>query len=449
MVTMEEVINDGEGENMGDAKDVEELSFGDSVSKTGRYSIDDMDEFDTNSNAGPDGPSSNRDNGPSKKSKRWRSWLMTTLALIALTALTCSGIWAYGMWQNHWRRIQISVNGNDRMTRVDTTLGTLMTDNEEFGFKPGKLLSLTGKVINKRGGEPISYTINGHSISPKAVSKTVLPEDAAITLTSGADVTEEHETRHDTIPFTVTMNGQGTIQLLKQAGKDGTREIWVGKDSHEEVDKGVIEQPQNLVVTTIAPKPADRKVIALTFDDGPSEYSAPILDVLKEKGVKATFFDLGENSLRYPQAEQRMVAEGHQVASHSNTHPDMTTISNDAMRDDITKGFANIKATSGVTTKVLRAPYGDFGEGQWKNASDLISCNVLWTIDTEDWQRPGAQAIHDAVLANAYNGAVVLMHDGGGDRSQDVEALPKIIDDLKAQGYQFVTIDQLIAMDGA
>ena len=105
------------------------------------------------------------------------------------------------------------------------------------------------------------------------------------------------------------------------------------------------------------PRPEGKKVIALTFDDGPSKYSGPILDILKEKGVKATFLR-GRGVPVVPDAEKRMLEEGHQVASHSNTHPDMPTLSRDALRAEIIAGFSNMKKASGHVTKVLRAPYG-------------------------------------------------------------------------------------------
>lgn len=96
---------------------------------------------------------------------------------------------------------------------------------------------------------------------------------------------------------------------------------------------------------------------------------------------------------------------------------------------------------------MIRAPYGAFTDTEWARSADLISCNVLWNIDTLDWKRPGAAAITDMVLSNAFNGSIVLMHDGGGNRSQDIEALPTIIDKLKAQGYTFLTVSELMAKD--
>ncbi len=110
---------------------------------------------------------------------------------------------------------------------------------------------------------------------------------------------------------------------------------------------------------------------------------------------------MGEECLSFPDAEKRMLEEGHQVASHSNTHPDMPTLSRDALRAEIIAGFSNMKKASGHVTKVLRAPYGAFGKKQWQETSDLIDMNVLWDIDTLDWKRPGAKAIHDAVMTGA------------------------------------------------
>lgn len=416
------------------------------------YSLDDMDEFepihDDDAWRHDDDPELIEPLGiPAGGHGRLRavSWSLLGAAMAVL--LLCCGAWALNMWDHHWRSIPVDVNGNARMIRADTSLGKLMRDNGDFGVRPGRLLSISGALIRARGGGPVTCSVNGERVPSGRVDDTTLPVGAAVTLASGSDVTEGHAVRHVAIPFKVVMNGRGVIQMVTQHGSDGMREIWIGNRSHERVDKGVIAQPKDLIVTSIGPRPQGKKVIALTFDDGPGPFSAPILDILKQKGVKATFFDVGQNALQYPKAEQRMLAEGNEVASHSNTHPDMTKLSADAMRQDIRQGLANIRQASGATTKVFRAPYGAFTAAQWLHAADLIDCNVLWSVDTEDWRRPGADRIHDEVLKNAYNGAVVIMHDGGGDRAQDVAALPRIIDDLKAGGYTFVTIQELIDMN--
>nr|WP_231129383.1 polysaccharide deacetylase family protein [Bifidobacterium choloepi] len=203
-----------------------------------------------------------------------------------------------------------------------------------------------------------------------------------------------------------------------------------------------------MVVKDYNPRPDGKKVIALTFDDGPSQYTDDILKILVDKGVKATFFDLGTQALAYADQEQAMLKDGMQVASHSNTHPYLPSMSKDDLRAEIQAGFANIEKASGVQTTVFRSPYGAFGADQWKDAAGLISMNVLWDIDSEDWRKPGVDQIVANVVNYAHNGAIALMHDGGGDRSEDIKALPTIIDKLKADGYTFVTIDELVQMCG-
>lgn len=408
---------------------------------------------------------------PHKLPKWARISIIVAVVLAVVLAAVGVGVWSY----ERWGRITVSVNGVEQQVHSETTLGELMRNNDNFEAKPGRLLSLSGKVLKETGGKPVVYTLNGQKIKgdssadksdnaaagedenddeadatevPANLESIKLPANAKITVKSGKDVTEKHTAKRTMIPFNVVINGHGVIQKLRQVGKEGASEIWTGQTSGEKVDKNVVEKPQDLIVDTFSPKPANRKVIALTFDDGPSQYSGPILDILKQEGVKATFFDIGTGAAAYPQFEQRMVAEGHQVASHSNTHPDMKKLNPDQLRADITQGFANIKAASGVSTKMLRAPYGNFGADQWRYTNGLIDSNVIWTIDTKDWKMPGAPAISNAALSKAYNGAVILMHDGGGDRTEDIAALPGIIDGLKAQGYEFVTIDQLMAMNG-
>ncbi|RSX52239.1 polysaccharide deacetylase [Bifidobacterium goeldii] len=421
---------------------IEELSFGSSV----RTSFPHGGRGGYSGRGGRDNGSNGDNDGNAKRSKR--IWLRIVLIVLAAALVVSSVSYGAWMWEHHWRTISVTANGTAYEVSVDTKLGTLLKDHRNFDKKPGRLLDITGGTIDQTGGEPVTVTINGTTVDAKQLDNTPLPENAHIKVTAGGDVTEGYTVGHETVEHGADINLAGSVQLLKQAGKDGEREIWIGKRSHKQVEKAITKQPQDLIVEAVNPRPAGRKVIALTFDDGPSKFSDPILDILKEKGVKATFFDLGQNAIEYATAEKRMIAEGHEVCSHSNSHADLPKLSRDALRAELSAGFANLEKASGTKTKVLRAPYGAFTKQQWEDAHDLIHMNVLWDIDTLDWKRPGEQAIHDAVLNHAHNGAIVLMHDGGGDRSQDVAALPSIIDDLKAQGYEFVTVKQLLEMSG-
>lgn len=365
------------------------------------------------------------------------------LGIVAMLAAISGGIgW---MWEHHWRPITITANGQAYSVRVDTLISDLLADHRQFGAKPGRLLAVDGSVLKPRGGKPVTVQVNGHAVNARDFDSTMLNARDAVHVSSGKDITEAHEVITENVPHSTSIDITGaTIQIKRSDGKDGTRETWVGKQSKKKVDKGIVEKPVDMVVEGISPRPTSAKAIALTFDDGPSQYSDAILDILKQKGAVATFFDVGNQAANYPNVEKRMYQEGHQVASHSNTHAQLTTLPKQALRDELTAGLSSIANASGVNTKVLRAPYGDFSAQQWKDAGDLISMNVLWDIDTLDWKQPGAEAIRNAVLDNAHNGAIVLMHDGGGDRSQDIAALPGIIDGLKAQGYRLVTVQQLI-----
>lgn len=373
------------------------------------------------------------------------AWYVTwTAAAIALVlALAGGGYAGWYMWQNHWRPVDVVVNGGNVQRRVDTTISQLLADTNSFGKKRGKLFDITGELISEHGGGEVQVSVNGRALTPDEYATTLVPDGGSVSVQSGEDAIEEHTVSRETIPYEAHIGSSGVLQIVEQLGKDGEKEVWTGKISGKKIDKRVISEPQTLEVRGVNPNPQGRKVIALTFDDGPSDYTPEILDILKVHGVHATFFNLGERAAAYASLEKRLVEEGHQLANHSESHQNMPDLNREQLRNEISQGFQHIHDASGVTTRVMRPPYGAFGEQQWKDAADLLEMNVIWSIDSLDWKRPGADTIVNNVVSGAYSGAVILMHDGGGDRSQDVEALPKIIDKLKEQGYEFLTINQL------
>lgn len=194
--------------------------------------------------------------------------------------------------------------------------------------------------------------------------------------------------------------------------------------------------------TVVTRGPASRKRIALTFDDGPGAQTPRFLDVLRRHGVPATFFVLGQNVGGGQATLQRMLREGHAIGNHSWNHPSLAG----GGQGQITSANDAIKGATGVSPCLFRPPYGAHGpvlDGQLRSLGML---DVLWTVDTNDWQRPGASVIASRVIAGARSGAIVLMHDAGGDRSQGLAALPRIITTLKARGYELVTVPQLLGL---
>ena len=184
--------------------------------------------------------------------------------------------------------------------------------------------------------------------------------------------------------------------------------------------------------------------VALTFDDGPSIYTPQVLSTLQANSVHATFFCVGEWVSYYPNYVQQEYSAGNVVANHTWDHPDLTTLSSVSVQTQISKTSALIQQTIGVQPTLFRPPYGAINDSVKGQVAQINLTPVLWSIDTQDWTKPGSNAIVNAVVGQAGNGDIVLMHDGGGDRSQTVAALPRIIKGLRDHGLQMVTVPQLI-----
>ncbi|MDX2156486.1 MAG: polysaccharide deacetylase family protein [Hyphomicrobiaceae bacterium] len=187
--------------------------------------------------------------------------------------------------------------------------------------------------------------------------------------------------------------------------------------------------------------------IALTFDDGPDPtYTAQVLSVLATWNVPATFFVLGQEVEERPGVVQSIAAAGHLVANHSYDHPDLTTLNASQITSQLTRTSDAIFNAIGERPAYFRPPYGSY-DAEVESVVDALGMQmVLWTVDTNDWAMPGVNAIVQSVLAGATDQGVVLMHDGGGNRSQTVSALSQIIPGLQSMGYELVTLDQLTTL---
>jgi peptidoglycan-N-acetylglucosamine deacetylase len=167
--------------------------------------------------------------------------------------------------------------------------------------------------------------------------------------------------------------------------------------------------------------------VYLTFDDGPSQYTPAILNILRATHSTATFFELGFRQAKYPAAAARVRAEGSSIGNHTYDHPDLTAL---------TSGQVRWQLTHGPRGRCMRPPFGATNPGVRRIVAQQGLREVLWTTDTLDWTRPGtAKIIKAATGPSVGGGSTVLLHDGGGDRSQTVAALPKIISTLQQRGY--------------
>lgn len=192
----------------------------------------------------------------------------------------------------------------------------------------------------------------------------------------------------------------------------------------------------------------DQKLIALTFDDGPNPvYTPQILDLLKAYDAKATFFVLGRRVQMYPALAIREVNEGHEIANHTFDHHYLKNVSSQKLMDEIRQTQEIIFEITEQIPHVFRPPGGYYNEALLNLAQEDKLTVVLWSWyqDTKDWKRPGVDKIVHTVLSNVHNGDIILFHDLQGDCSQTVEALKRILPELKNQGYQFLTVTDLIA----
>jgi peptidoglycan/xylan/chitin deacetylase (PgdA/CDA1 family) len=187
--------------------------------------------------------------------------------------------------------------------------------------------------------------------------------------------------------------------------------------------------------------------IALTFDDGPWYQTPSFVSLLARYDVPATFFEIGDQIAEYGERgaiERRMLADGDMIGDHTWSHPDVAGAGVFA-RDQILEAAAAIRrATHGFEPCLFRAPYGDVSPALLREALALGFTTIQWDIDPRDWSLPGVSEIESDVIQDAHPGAIVEMHDGGGDRSETLDALPTIIRALRRRGYTFVTVTRLL-----
>lgn len=188
-----------------------------------------------------------------------------------------------------------------------------------------------------------------------------------------------------------------------------------------------------------------RRAVALTFDDGPWPYTPQVLDVLESRGVPATFFLIGRQVHDGADWSRRALRDGDIVGNHTWDHGDVSGGGAYAA-SQMERTSAAIHDELGFDTCLFRAPYNAYSGAQIAEAWSRHMKTVQYDVDPDDWQNPGADAIYSRVTSAVRPGSIVLLHDGGGDRSDTVAALPRIIDELRARHYRFATVPDLLGM---
>ena len=252
----------------------------------------------------------------------------------------------------------------------------------------------------------------------------------------------------------VNFIGRGELLQIASEPSPGSRTIKVDDANATITGETYTKMPASFVVRRAGEMPGK---IALTFDDGPDpQWTPKILDILKEKGVHATFFIIGENGAAYPRLVQRALAEGHDLGNHTFTHPNLGETPNGVAALELNATQRLIEALTGRSTRLCRPPY--LGDAEPTSAEEIAPMQeaerlgyliVGLKVDPDDWQKPAPELIVERVVAQATDpdpekrGQVVLLHDAGGDRAATVAALPKLIDALRAKGFEFATVSEL------
>lgn len=184
--------------------------------------------------------------------------------------------------------------------------------------------------------------------------------------------------------------------------------------------------------------------VAMTFDDGPHPQNTPrLLDILRARNIKATFYVIGQNVDRYPAIVRRIVSEGHEIGNHTYTHRKLTSLGESEVRSEMKKTQDAIVRAAGVKPRTMRPPYGALNQSQRQMIFNEFGYpTILWSVDPEDWRRPGVGVVTSRILSGANNGAIILAHDL---HAPTVDAMPGTLDGLLRKRLQFVTVSQLLA----
>ena len=397
------------------------------------------------------------------------------IGIAGLAALGLAGT----AWYAH-RAVACTVNGSVRTAPIGSTAQDIIN----LGYahpSNGNLVAVCAEgevpeILEQGSGERYTLRVNGEEVDIDAYR---LAENDVVDFWNGADITEAVIAQNAEIPCGAQVPEDGyflvKIGYVAQWGKNGTSSVVTGMHSGKTVDLGITEEPRDLIIALgKSIEPADgRRLVAITFDDGPDPiYTPQYLDILARYGAKATFFDLGSQidaGTDYVALAKRCVQEGHQVASHTYSHSDLLTLDDAARADEITRSLEAVSNACGTPTDVIRPPYGNFYGSSflaYLRSGGNLAYTAYWGLDSQDWDianqgygvEDGAAKIVSnctevkgatlAINPEAFNGSIILMHDGGGDRERDVIALPQIIETYQAQGFEFVTMNELLASCG-
>lgn len=361
------------------------------------------------------------------------------LAGMVFTLRTCSSAMT----------IDVTVNGIPYTLRGAKTIQTAVKESG-LPINPGDLISIRGNVLKRGEGHPIDAVVNGRETTDP---NQQLHDNDVVTVADGKDIVEDYDTEQEVSGHSARISGAGAVHRITP-GQDGVTEVRTGKLSGEVVRK-LIQDPSDAICVKSNPEVGDDKVLALTFEEGPSEeYTAQILDILKENDAKATFFCVSSQIEQYNDALViRERDEGHQVCvgtrngERQNGGNSKTNVEVDIedLRYQVQHGLEAISAALGGEgySTICRLPGNNLKDNMVQAIDQFVTADIGWNVDTGDWMESSAAEVY-RVLMTLEPGDIVRLHDGGGEHSGTVEALREAIPQLIERGYRFVTIDELL-----
>ena len=370
------------------------------------------------------------------------------IAVAVVVVLAVVGIFAFNNWMGS-KPVEVTLNGDQvTISGAERSVGGLL-DNNVVSVTPGNYVAVDGSTIRQGEGTRCTAKVNGNDTDDMGMH---LNGGDKIEISNGTDITEPYtDSDPQTLPHKTELKGVGAVHLYSNNAQDGEQVTRTGKESGITATVTTKEPTDNIVQYYNVNSNGD-KVIALTFDDGPwDKQTDEILDILEQNDAKATFFTVGQCISGHEKELQRAASMGCEIGTHTWDHAEgsgqgvsLIKMSTDERKQEVQKGLEAIKnATGQEASTIFRCPGGNFDTSVATDLEGIVTAEIGWNVDTTDWKKPGADVIAQRIQS-AGPGNIILMHDGGGDRSQTIEGLRQALPKLKEQGYSFITVQELL-----